>query len=193
MLCSLGWHLWSLRKCRISAQALLAFKVSWEVSYNSNRSAFICYFAFFPLWLLIFFCGSVHLTTSYSYTHIICICSIYISIYIYTNDTHFKYLCPYIYLNVSSVYSYSYFIQIYLYFSIMSINHVYGYIHTYIGICIYIYMYISIHLYIIQLCLWCFYMCRHIIFRCNSIPFITSIFIAVSTQVHLYLSSVIYI
>lgn len=48
---SLGYHMYTLRVCRISVLALLAFRVStahWEVRYNSNfnRSAFICNFVF---------------------------------------------------------------------------------------------------------------------------------------------------
>ena len=42
---SLGWQLWSLRVCRTSVPALLAFRVSiclhWQTECNSNKSAFV--------------------------------------------------------------------------------------------------------------------------------------------------------
>ena len=43
MCSSLGWHLYSLRVCMTSVQALLAFIVSGEKSgVNSDRPAVIC-------------------------------------------------------------------------------------------------------------------------------------------------------
>jgi hypothetical protein len=45
---SLGWLLWFLKGCKIFVQVLLAFRVCWDVRCNSDRSAFVCYLAFFP-------------------------------------------------------------------------------------------------------------------------------------------------
>jgi hypothetical protein len=68
--CSLRWHFCSLRACMTSAQYLLAFRVSVEKSgiINSDRSAFICSFTFFPycfqycLFVLCFWCFTYYVT-----------------------------------------------------------------------------------------------------------------------------------
>jgi hypothetical protein len=40
---TVGWHLLSLRVCKMSVQDLLAFRISLEKPCNSDRSALICY------------------------------------------------------------------------------------------------------------------------------------------------------